>query len=557
MAEGGVVIPFDPRTGGGLARTPRQTDPTEGAPALNLRPTSATPARRPRSELEEIRSSPLRNAGLMLEAFGAGIRGQQPMFERLREQEMEERRQAIADFATSLALLEQVNTLMDTQVPASQQDRVRGELEDFIRENAPSGFEGIADSLNAFRETGTTPPSLEATTALFPELRGIMRDAPPAMQREFFARLMQSPEFFQRVAEAEDRAALPDLRASREDVLKIARAHGIDPTTMTGREFVEALEPHLPDGEGGLRDRILKRDGVIERHPELYGTQTPKLAEFEAKEEIKAKHREPPKPDRGIKTIDLIMFNEAGAVVDERTEVVETDSDRARVRQLIAEGYREAPESQITGTRKDVLGAVGRKEAEQAGALAREGTGRIVSASSLLGRLQEMGPRVTGVTGTAAETIGGLLGQLNADLGASATELIAGASPEELAEIRERSRGIVAQSISEITGELSGRFTEAERQLTERALRLTEPTASFAQVMGGLETLLMLSLVVQDRQLRVAGVPIEEDLETPEGLRAMAERLSSLGLGTSRGAETLEMIRNQRRELKRAGLKTQ
>ena len=106
----------------------------------------------------------------------------------------------------------------------------------------------------------------------------------------------------------------------------------------------------------------------------------------------------------------------------------------------------------------------------------------------------------------------------------------------------------------QITGEESGRFTEAERQLANEALRLLEPGASFDQIRGALSTAVRIAFVSRDRNEMLAGIESRFDLGTNEGRVALLEELIiNLGLRRHDAVAALDEIVLQRRLLRESG----
>jgi hypothetical protein len=147
------------------------------------------------------------------------------------------------------------------------------------------------------------------------------------------------------------------------------------------------------------------------------------------------------------------------------------------------------------------------------------------------------------------EAGGGLIGQLNLSLGEGFTEFVTGVSPQELQTFRTEAQALVAQSITQFTGEESGRFTERERQLTDEALRLLEGTASFAQIKSATEIATKLAFMQRDRQRFEAGLEFAEDLSTEAGQRALLAEIIRAGASPAVAAETVRELIDLRVDL--------
>lgn len=193
-------------------------------------------------------------------------------------------------------------------------------------------------------------------------------------------------------------------------------------------------------------------------------------------------------------------------------------------------------------------------EQTEAGVRAREGASNIATFSSLLGELERVGPGAGGIRALVGSAGAGLLGQINQGLAEGFSEVITGASPAEITSIRQRARAVIAQSITQLSGEESGRFTEAERQMTAEALRLLEPGASFEQIRAALGTAVSLAYTARDKNEIVAGIEPRFDLGTDQGRRALMEELIiDLGLTMEEAMLTLENLQLQRRLMRESG----
>lgn len=171
--------------------------------------------------------------------------------------------------------------------------------------------------------------------------------------------------------------------------------------------------------------------------------------------------------------------------------------------------------------------------------LATQGALNITQLSSILGKLDALGPGVTGVRGIVGSAAGGVVGQLNETLGAIMTEQITGVDEAQLQSFRVESRAALARSITQFSGEESGRFTEQERALTNQALALLAPDASFPQIKAAAEIAMKLSFLARDRNIFNQGLPFQFDLDTDEGVLGQASQLFSFGLSEDATAETI------------------
>jgi hypothetical protein len=117
-----------------------------------------------------------------------------------------------------------------------------------------------------------------------------------------------------------------------------------------------------------------------------------------------------------------------------------------------------------------------------------------------------------------------------------------------LEQFRINAYATVAESIPLITRERGSRITEKELDLTMDVTGLAKITASVPQLERAIQTLLQINQLRLDSELVRAGVEPPEDLETEEGVLAMAARLKSLGFTDEMGADTINNMTLLRRE---------
>jgi len=159
-------------------------------------------------------------------------------------------------------------------------------------------------------------------------------------------------------------------------------------------------------------------------------------------------------------------------------------------------------------------------------------------------------PGASGFRGILADKVGGVLGQLPAiggTLESAFTQAVAGASPEEVNRVRTQGRLAVAQNLSAITGEESGRFTEPERQIAEQVLGTLQPGASIAQITTAMKIVMELSLDAEIRESEKLGKPMF-NLSSDEGVNKFGNYLIDLGFSEN---EALDMVRERKRRISR------
>ena len=134
-------------------------------------------------------------------------------------------------------------------------------------------------------------------------------------------------------------------------------------------------------------------------------------------------------------------------------------------------------------------------------------------------------PGSGGLTGAAAETIGGLLGQLplaGEGLETALNLMLTGGTTEENTRARTDAITLAGDMLAEITGEESGRFTTQEQELARRALRQLSPTASIPQIATAFKTFIETSVNEKMKTTRKMGLPSkfargEDGLLTSDG----------------------------------------
>jgi len=190
-----------------------------------------------------------------------------------------------------------------------------------------------------------------------------------------------------------------------------------------------------------------------------------------------------------------------------------------------------------------------KKEVVESRAGLEEARISIDTMSQALRDVQET-PGASGIRGILADKVGGVLGQLPAiggSIESAFTQAIAGASPEEVNRVRTQGRLAVAQNLSAITGEESGRFTEPERQIAEQVLGTLQPGASIAQITTAMKIVMELSLDAEMRESEKLGKPMF-NFSSDEGINKFGNYLLDLGFNQD---EALNMARERKRRISR------
>lgn len=172
--------------------------------------------------------------------------------------------------------------------------------------------------------------------------------------------------------------------------------------------------------------------------------------------------------------------------------------------------------------------------------------GAMAQISSILSQMKETGGGAFGFKGAANEALGGALGQLdqilNTDMAGALSEGLTGMSPEEATALRSKAMTITTSMLSAITGEESGRYTQAERDLADRIMKTMSPGASPDQIEGALKQALGLAALTD---YRLSGNLGSERINwtDEQQVRGMATRLLDLGLDPETTTRLLRELR--------------
>ena len=134
---------------------------------------------------------------------------------------------------------------------------------------------------------------------------------------------------------------------------------------------------------------------------------------------------------------------------------------------------------------------------------------------------------ITDKVGKATRVLDGLFGT---DASGALSQAVSGADPEKVAQARTNAKFLAAQMLSAITGEESGRYTEAEQLITAQTLRTLEATESPETIKGALGTALQIQLISEDRAARELGQEPTLPVDTAEGINKIRDDLSKQGI---------------------------
>lgn len=152
-------------------------------------------------------------------------------------------------------------------------------------------------------------------------------------------------------------------------------------------------------------------------------------------------------------------------------------------------------------------------------------------------------PGSGGFTGKIADVVGGALGQIpivGGTLEDGISLALTGGTVEENTAARTRATNLAADLLSEITGEESGRFTEAERDLAFQTLRQLRVSNSDRQIASAYRTFIEISLNSVDKENREAGEPVRFNTRTKEGALDYVNNLIKRGFTEEQAVAALK-----------------
>jgi hypothetical protein len=160
----------------------------------------------------------------------------------------------------------------------------------------------------------------------------------------------------------------------------------------------------------------------------------------------------------------------------------------------------------------------------------------IANIGNVLIRAHTLGEGATGLRAAVMDGVGGYLDQYSpgssGKLGTLIDQVAGGktASAEEIAAFRAQAQVAIAQNITTISGEESGRFTEAERNITQEVTKLVETGASKVQVVSAMSELLKLKIMLREFSQIKAGIPSRWDFSDRSSQDKFITEMTNLGL---------------------------
>lgn len=488
----------------------------------------------------QFADNPLGAIGLVLSNFAAGVQGRELPTTKIQRNQLQQQQLNLQQLRVTLDAVKQGVEMfigMDPEDP-----RTADALNRFTEQFVPILGEGFRESMTAGLELARNQgqEAIDSLVEHQQQIAGIC-----GLDQKCIQDVAANASLMNQFNETADQQRLPGIVQKFQAIGEIVGDEAVEALKEDG--FTVSDLQQFPEGFEFTPEEIrtISRNKQIQDALIPLGFKPPDLDRLQQErlvvEATAAAFRAPSEdtPLREERLLDL--KRQAEAIGDEEAVAV-------------FEAAIEKATTIVGRTQQDVGATPGEEEAEAAGVAAREGASNIATFSTLIGELERIGPGAAGVRALVGSVGAGLLGQLNEGLAEGFSEAVTGASSAEISSIRQRARVVVAQSLTQITGEESGRFTEAERRIAEEALRLLEPGASFEQIRGALGTAVSLGFVSRDRNEMLAGVAPRFDLDTNDGRVALlTELIQNLGLNSNEAIVTLDQMRLQRRLLRESG----
>jgi hypothetical protein len=177
---------------------------------------------------------------------------------------------------------------------------------------------------------------------------------------------------------------------------------------------------------------------------------------------------------------------------------------------------------------------------EQQFDVAAETAFAIAEAAVLLRRVREFGG-MTGLSGKVGGVVGGITGQVISEgAGDWVTERLTGVNQQKLQAFATEAAKLTAPFIPIITGEESGRYTQAEQDETKRATAILKAIKSPQQVIGAIGVILSSYATRLAKVQYVIGNRI--DVTSQDGILKQMRRFKAWGLDDDAIEETIRKI---------------
>lgn len=530
-------------SGLGLA-APRETDTAPAAAA-------AVPAQNPlisagnalqgttsRSGAPSFQNNPLGAIGLVLSNFSAGLRGDELPTERIRRDMLAQRQVELQQLRATMDVVAQGVELFGGLDP--DDPRTPEAIDRYIAPFIETLGENVGPALNTALEVNRTRSRSLIDGMLEHQERAYNHCG---LDFACLKDVISDEALLNRWNETADRERMPGITAKFQAMTQAVGGDAqLKELARDGWTLVDLQS--LPPGWAFTDEELITiaRNEDIQNGLIPFGFRPPDLSRFAEQERIRQQAAAGSRAPPAESPIAKLQRERGEAEAEGRFEDAEEIQS-----QITTIGT-------VTGTTEFDPGTrPSEKEAEEAGESARLGAANIATYSTLLTEIERLGAGAGGVRGAVGEFGGGLLSQLNRGLGAGFTEFVTGVSEEELQNVRTRSVAMVARSVEQFTAEESGRITKEEREITNDALRLLQPGASFPQIRAAMGLMVALEYTHRDLNEQRAGFPVRHDMSTDDGMRALLRELLLLGLNGTEARQARDQIQLQRRLVGESG----
>ena len=252
---------------------------------------------------------------------------------------------------------------------------------------------------------------------------------------------------------------------------------------------------------------------------------------FTAKTETKSKY------SKILTTSDIAKLNELGYGLKDDVNYEVKFTEKTDLNKPIEEIISESVGWESVGGKGTTIytGDIPIDLAEKAKGEAIKSQSTIARGFNLISDIDKLGKGGVGIRPWIAENLGGVIGQVSEPAEKAFSKFIAGADPSAITKFRVDARQFIGQSITRMTGEESGRYTEAEREITQNALALVNTAKTPLQVYGALVSVIEAEFLAADRNEILANSGNPEwkprfDLNKKEDFNALGELLEREGL---------------------------
>ena len=562
---------------------PRRTSPTfafdpgneppvapEPGPTPVTPPPAPVPAPAPRPAVvpgTDIPNNLFSKIGFVLSNVAAGMQGRELPSTQMRQRMLQAKQLRIQTIqATTNAMAK--GAAMMKSLPADQR-------EDFAQrfgaqwESVQPGFADLFNNL-----VTTHDKQLEAVLQLAGENADLI-EAASGGNIEEATKWLTDPTRKEILEKASDAKHMPVLAKKIPALMQTMREQWQNPE-------MQALFPLVPTDDQGrpvVTGMDLQRIGerfpkghpfnfsqaelaAYNRNPDAFvssGVRSPKIAEEGAKRDLFPKLTGTPTESGGKK---FITFTDESGNVAKQVEVGDTTIDPGDLKAALLQRSLGPPVPEGSYA-PSVVSAVNQLSPQEAGdkLITREqqvpvdvkttakeeakqvvktkvklsgDKGNLADSSSLLKKVSAAEEGAFGVRGTVAEWASGWIGQASPEAANRFTKwATGGASAAELKKLRAELQTFVADNIKVVTGEESGRYTQAEQELTSRLVAALEPGASKETVKSAMTSLVMLQdLAIRNDEffIGIDSFSLVDEATQDENIRKYDDHLKSLGI---------------------------